>query len=221
MLDKIEKKLLDFYTDGGTAEDFFAARRIKTAKFRKMIRACFYLHCIAALACIVLSIVFGAGFDIVKISVCALTSVIFAFFAVGDLEHVKAISCVIDFAFAAGAFVTAALGTHSTLFIICGVIMCVLGLSMIISAAAAACKRFLENASPFMTRRGNTAQPADDYDDIPDLPEEYRLNLLMAQAQEQQLSPPPPPPPPPISKMRELADQVCEIICGKSDKSES
>lgn len=221
MLEKIEKKLLDFKTAGSTAEDFFAARRARTAKFRKVIRACFYLHCIAALACIVLSIAFSAGFDIVKISVCALTSVIFAFFAVGDLEHVKAISCVIDFAFAAGAFVTAALGTHSTLYIICGIIMCVLGLLMMLSAAAAACKRFLDNASPFMIRRENSTQPADEYDDIPDLPEEYRINLLMAQAQEQQPIPPPSPPPPPISKMRELADQVCEIICGGSDKSES
>ena len=217
MLYKIEKKLLDFYTSGDSAESFFAGRRVKTAKFRRVIRACFYLHCIAAIACIALSALFSAGFDIVKISVCALTAVIFAFFAVGDLDHVKTISCVIDFAFAAGAFITGALGAHRTLYLICGGIMCLLGFSMIVSAVAAACKRFLENAAPY-----RTSIPSEEYDDIPDLPEEYRLNLLTAQEEEpQELIPPPPTPPlPPSSKMRELAGQVYEIICSETEKNE-
>ncbi len=210
---KIKKKLLHFYTSGNVAEDFIAARRKKTAKFRRVIRVCFYLHCITALICIALSIILCAGFDIVKVSVCALASVVFAFFAVGDLEHVKTISCVIDFAFAAGAFVMAAFGEHKTLYLTCGILMSVLGLSMIVSGIAGACKRYLDNVSPYMIRREDYTQLNEEIDDIPDMPDFYDIPDMPENIEEDI-----PPMPPQNSKMRELADQVCEILCGEPPK---
>lgn len=216
MLYKIKKKLLHFYTSGNVAEDFIAARRKKTAKFRRVIRFCFYLHCITALVCIALSIILCAGFDIVKVSVCALASVVFAFFAVGDLEHVKTISYVIDFAFAAGAFVMAALGEHKTLYLTCGILMSVLGLSMIVSGIAGVCKRYLDSVSPYMIRPEDYTRLSDEIDDIPDMPDLYDLYDIpdMPETIEEEI----PPMPPVNSKMHELADQVCEIICGGSNK---
>ncbi len=210
---KIKKKLLHFYTSGNVAEDFIASRRRKNAKFRRVIRACFYLHCIVALVCIALSVILCAGFDIVKISVCALASVVFAFFAVGDLEHVKTISCIIDFAFAAGAFVTSVFGEHKTLYITCGIMMSVLGLSMIVSGIAGACKRYLDSVSPYMIRRDDYTQLNEEIDDIPDMPDFYDIPDMPESIGEDI-----PPMPPPNSKMRELADQVCEIICGEPPK---
>ncbi len=214
MMYKIKKKLLHFYTSGNVAEDFIASRRRKNAKFRRVIRACFYLHCIVALVCIALSVILCAGFDIVKISVCALASVIFAFFAVGDLEHVKTISCIIDFAFAAGAFVTSVFGEHKTLYTTCGIMMSVLGLSMIVSGIAGVCKRYLDSVSPYMIRREDYTQVNEEIDDIPDMPDFYDIPDMPENIEEDDI----PPMPPPNSKMRELADQVCEIICGEPPK---
>lgn len=218
MMYKIKKKLLHFYTSGNVADDFIAARRRKNAKFRRVIRACFYLHCIVALVCITLSIVLCAGFDIVKISVCALASVVFAFFAVGDLEHVKTISCVIDFAFAAGAFVTSVFGEHKTLYITCGILMSMLGLSMILSGIAGACKRYLDSVSPYMIRHDDyTRLNSEEIDDIPDMPDLYDLYDIPDMPEDIEVEDIPPMPPI-NSRMRELADQVCEIICGEPSK---
>ena len=158
MMYKTKKTRLYISASDNAAEDSFAARRAKTAKLRKIIRTCFYLHCIVAVVCIALSIILSAGFDIAKVSVCTITSVVFAFFAVGDLEHVKTISCVINFTFAAGAFITAALGQHKLLFIVCGILMTMLGIAMIISNIAASRKRALDNISPFMLRREKRTQ---------------------------------------------------------------
>lgn len=220
---KTNKTRLYFSASDNAAEDSFAVRRAKTAKLRKIIRTCFYLHCIAAVICIALSIILSAGFDIAKVCVCTITSVVFAFFAVGDLEHVKTISCVIDFTFAAGAFITAALGKHKLLFIVCGSLMTLLGAAMIISNIAASRKRALNNISPFMLRRDKRPQQNNysaypDYDDIPDLPEDYVIETPPAAVIP--VSPPAPPQPKPYEKMRELADKVSEILCADPNQKD-
>lgn len=218
---KNNKKRLYFSTGDNPAEDSFAFRKAKTARLRNVIRTCFYLHCAAAVACIALSVILSAGFDIVKISVCAVTSVVFAFFAVGELEHVKAISCVIDFTFAAGAFISVALGQNKLLFLVSGILMTILGISMIVSAIAAARKRALDNPSAFSQRRDghpqqNSFSAYPDYDDIPDLPEDYvvetPVNVQTA---------PSTPTPRPYENMRKLAAQVSEILCAEPDKNDN
>ena len=104
--------------------------------------------------------------------------------------------------------------------------MTILGASMIVSNIAAARKHALDSISPFMLRREKHTQQNDysaypDYDDIPDMPEDYVIGS--AQTVSEPASPPPPPPPPPppqpYEKMRELADQVREILCEGSDKN--
>ncbi len=65
---RIKKKLIHFYTSGNVAEDFVASRRKKVSVMRKIIRACFYLHCAAALLCIGLSILLGSGLEVVLIT---------------------------------------------------------------------------------------------------------------------------------------------------------
>ena len=228
MMYKTNKTRLRYSAKDNPIEDSYAFRRAKTTKLRKIIRACFYLHCIAAVICIALSIVLSAGFDIVKVCVCTITSVVFAFFAVGDMEHVNVISCVIDFTLAAGAFVSAALGQHKLLFVICGIIMTLLGSSMIVSGIAAKRKRALESTSPLTFRREQrtkqdsySAYP--DYDDIPDMPEDYVIETpLVSMPTPAPTTPPPPPAPPPprpYEKMHELADNVREILCGESNKN--
>ena len=213
MMNKTNKKRQYLSANGSAAEDSFALRKAKTARLRKVIRTCFYLHCIAAVVCIALSIILSAGFDIVKVCVCTITSVVFAFFAVGDLDHVKTISCVIDFTFAAGAFITVALEQNKLLFIICGILMTILGISMIVSGIAASRKRALDNISPFMLRRekrapqNNNYSAYPDYDDIPDLPEDYVIETPAAALSSAPLAPRP------YENMRKLADQVCEILC--------
>lgn len=214
MILKINEKPESNYTSGGTIADLAAARRAKAAKFRAVIRACFYLHCTIALVCIVLSIVFSAGFDIVKISVCALTSVVFAFFAVGDLEHVNAISCVIDFVFAAGGYVLSIFGEHKTLYLICGILMTILAVSTVFSWIAAHLKRNIRT-TPLISRVQRRTARDDDLDDIPDMPDLFDIPDL---PEDLVIEEPPAIPPQPAGKMRELADRVCEIICGGSSK---
>ena len=212
---KTNEKTASFYTSGSTIADLAAARRAKAAKFRAVIRACFYLHCVIALVCIVLSIAFSAGFDIIKISVCALTSVVFAFFAVGDLEHINAFSCVVDFVFAAGGYVLSVFGEHRTLYLICGILMTVLALSTVLSGIAAHLKRNIRTA-PLMTRAERRTAQSDDTDDIPDMPELFDIPDL---PEDLMIGEPPEIPPQPAGKMRELANLVCEIICGETNKN--
>lgn len=225
MMYKTNKMRLQLYKTDNASEDSFASRRARTAKLRNIIRACFYLHCIAALICIALSIILSAGFDIVKVCVCTITSVVFAFFAVGDLEHVKAISCVIDFTFAAGAFITAALGKNKPLFIVCGIFMAILGISMIVSSIAASRKRALDNNPPFMLHRDkqqqNNYSAYPDYDDIPDMPEDYIIESPLVSVPQTPSVPSQPPAPQPYENMHRLADQVREILTGEADKTDT
>ena len=216
---KTNKKRLQLYKNANAPEDSFAFRRARTAKLRNIIRTCFYLHCAAALICIALSIILSAGFDIVKVCVCTVTSVVFAFFAVGDLDHVKTISCVIDFTFAAGAFISAALGTHKLLFIVCGIFMTILGISMIVSAIAASRKRALDNTSPFMLHHEKNSQQNNysaypEYDDIPDMPDDYVIESHPEPTMTQQ-----PPAPQPYENMHRLAEQVRDILTGEADQT--
>ncbi len=188
-----------------------AERRTKIAKLRAVIRACFYLHCALALVCIILSIAFAAGYDIIKVSVCALTSVVFAFFAVGDLEHINIISLVIDFVFAAGGYILSIFGEHKTLFLICRISMTVLVVASILSVIASSRKRALQEAAFSMLRREKRSpqprQQEEEFDDIPDMPEDLIIEEPLPEI-----------PPQPVGKMRELADRVCEILCGEQNK---
>ena len=142
MIHKIKKKLIHFYTNGNIAEDFVASRRTKVNRLRGWIRACFYLHCAAALLCIGLSVLLGAGSAVIYITVCALISAWFALFAVGDLMATKVMSPVLDFIFAGGAIVAGLFIEPKLPYFICGGIMILVGLAAIGAAIVGVIKRF-------------------------------------------------------------------------------
>lgn len=198
MIHKIKKKLIHFYTHGNIAEDFVASRRVKVNKFRKLIRACFYLHCAAALLCIVLSILLGAGSTVIYIAVCALLAAWFALFAVGDLLIMKIISPILDFVLATAAFVASGFVEPKSPLILSGIIMILSGIAAGGAVLVSLCKQFLEEYPPRLVRREDYTLLPSFGEDAPESPE-----------QEDEL----PPLPPLTSEMRELSKQLREILC--------
>lgn len=195
---KIKKKLIHFYTSGNIAEDFVASRRKKVSALRKIIRACFYLHCAAALLCIGLSILFGSGFEVVAITVCVVAAAWVALFAVGDVRTVKLLLIAVDLALAAAGFVAGAV-TVRGVFFGCGAVMVLVTLTAACSYFAARCKDYLEGYSPLLIRR-------DDYTLLPNFAPESEDILPTLDGEEI------PPLPPLTSEMRELARQLNGIL---------
>ena len=213
----IKNKLLHFYTDGSIYEDFAESRAKKTAKFRRIIRACFYAHCAAAVICIVAAAVMHAGLGTVAVAVCEVILATMAFLAVGDMTLMKTLLYCGDIVFAAAMFVTGAMSENKTPFYIAGAVSVVVALIALAAFFAALCKMFLEGFSPLAIRREHyTLLPNFSYDvpdDIPDMPDTFEKGddskIVL---------------PPPRSEFQELADKVKEIFHapkkdGSSDKS--
>lgn len=204
----IEKKLLHFYTDGSIYEDFSESRAKKTAKLRRIIRACFYAHCAAAIICIVLAAVLRAGMGTVAVAVCEVVLASLAFLSVGDMTLMKTLLCCGDIVFAAAMFVTGIVNGNKAPFFIAGAVSAVTVLIALGAFFAALCKVFLEEFSPLSLRREHyTLLPnfsSDEPDDIPDMPDEPAIVL-----------------PPPRSEYQKLADKLKEILCApKEEKKE-
>lgn len=195
---KIKKKLIHFYTSGNIAEDFVASRRKKVSMLRKIIRACFYLHCAAALLCIGLSILLGSAFEVVAITICTVAAAWVALFAVGDVRTIKLLLIAADLALAAAGFTVGALTRHGVFFG-CGAVMVIVMLAAAFSYLAARCKDFLEGYSPRLIRR-------DDYTLLPNFAPESED--ILPSLDDEEL----PPLPPLTSEMRELARQLSDIL---------
>lgn len=201
---KIKKKLIHFYTSGNIAEDFVASRRKKVSVLRKIIRACFYLHCGAALLCIGLSLLLGRGFEVVAVTACSVIAAWAALFAVGGARMIKLLLIAVDLAFAAAGFAVGAL-TGRAVFFCCGAVMLFAMLSAAASYCAARCKEFLENYSPRFVRR-------DDYTLLPNSAPETENVLSVSDDEEI------PPLPPLTSEMRELGRQLGDILNAETEK---
>ena len=195
---KIKKKLIHFYTSGNIAEDFVASRRKKVSVLRKIIRACFYLHCAAALLCIGLSILLASGFEVVAITIFTVAAAWVALFAVGDVRMIKLLLIVTDLVLASAGFTVGTL-TEKMVFSICGAVMVIAMLASAISYFAARCKDYLESVSPRLIRR-------DDYTLLPNFAPESEDILPSLDNEEL------PPLPPLTSEMRELARQLSDIL---------
>lgn len=198
----IEKKLLHFYTDGSIYEDFSESRAKKTAVLRRIIRACFYAHCAAAIICIVLAAVLRAGLGTIAVAVCEVVLAALAFLAVGDMTLMKTLLYCGDIVFAAAMFVTGALNENKTPFFIVGAASVVAALIALVAFFAALCKIFLDSFSPLSLRREHytllpnlSSDVPDDIPDIPDMPDEPMIIL-----------------PPPRSEFQELADKLKDIL---------
>lgn len=232
----IEKKLLHFFTSGDIQTDFAAARKKKTAKLRRLIRACFYVHFAAAVICITLAAVLRAGTaGIVAVSLCEVVLLLLAFLAVGDMTLIKTLLCCGDTAFAAAMFVTGALipeGSKTPFFAI-GAVMIIVTLCAFGAYYAAMCREFLEKFSPLAIRKEhytllpqlakevetkNIGEADDDDFEEPsekfsdnssaDTPEEYKM------PEEEKK---PAPPAPPKTEIQILADRLREILCAPKD----
>lgn len=205
MINKIKKNLIHFTTHGNITEDFVASRREKVCKLRKVIRACFYVHCVAALLCFAISFALGSGGATIIITSAELLLAWLSFFAAGKKTPVKAVLFTLDFVFGAGLITWAALHTPGTVFFICGGIVIAAGLFGVASYVAALCKQFLTEFQPRNIRRTDYTLYSDFHSDlIPEQPlekEEEEIPSL----------------PPLTSEMRLLANKLKEIICG-SDK---
>lgn len=202
---RIKKKLIHFYTSGNIAEDFVASRRKKVSAMRKIIRACFYLHCAAALLCIGLSILLGSGLEVVLITLFTVGAAWLSLFAVGDTRTMKAVLIAADLALAAAGFAVGAFVEHKAAFISCGVIMLLAGIAAAISFFTSVCKDYLEGYSPRLIRR-------DDYTLLHNFAPETIEQMIPARDEEL------PPLPPLTSEMRELAKQLKDILCTIPEK---
>ncbi|MBD5129404.1 MAG: hypothetical protein HDT43_05720 [Ruminococcaceae bacterium] len=202
---RIKKKLIHFYTSGNIAEDFVASRRKKVSAMRKIIRACFYLHCAAALLCIGLSILLGSGLEVVIITLLTVAAAWLALFAVGDSRTIKAVLIAADLALAAAGIAVGVLFEHKAAFICCGAIMLLAGIAAAVSFFTSICKDYLESVSPRLIRR-------DDYTLLHSFAPETGEQIILSRNEEL------PPLPPLTSEMRELAKQLKDILCTVPEK---
>lgn len=202
---KIKKKLIHFYTTGNVAEDFVSSRRKKVSAFRRIIRACFYLHCAAALLCIGLSVLFGTGLEVVAITVFTVMAAWLALFAVGDSRVMKLALIAADAVLAAAGFVIGSLAEHKAAFFGGGAVMTIAALAAVVSYFMARCKEYLEGCSPRLIRR-------DDYTLLGNFAPETDEIILSRAGDEL------PPLPPLTSEMRELAKQLKDILCAEPEK---
>ncbi|MDE6727610.1 MAG: hypothetical protein K2J80_06685 [Oscillospiraceae bacterium] len=196
----IEKKLLHFFTGGDIFADFSEARARKVAVLRRVVRICFYVHCAAAVLCIVLAAMLGAGLGTIVVAGCELIITGLAFLSVGDMLLMKVLLCGGDIALAAAMFVTGALSANTMPFTVVGGISAGAVLCAVAALIAALLREYLENYSPLALRREHYTLlrnlSYDPIDDTPDLPEEPIIVL-----------------PPPKTEIQELADKLKEILC--------
>lgn len=202
---KLKKKLIHFYTTGNIAEDFVSSRRRKVAVARRIIRGCFYLHCAAALLCIGLSILFGSGLEVVLITLFTVSAAWVALFAVGDAAYMKLALIAADVLLAAAGYVTGAHVAHKAAFYSCAAVMTIAAPAAVASYVASLCKSYLESYSPRLVRR-------DDYTLLHTFAPE--TDEIIPVRTDVEL----PPLPPLTSEMRELANQLREVLCAVPEK---
>lgn len=198
---KTKKKLIHFYSSGAVAEDFAASKRRKLAKFRKIIRACFYVQLGVCVICAATGFISGFS-GAVPVAVCAGILPVAAFFAAGGTTAVKILSCVLDF-LAAAAGIIACVLTREPVYAVCGGIMLLGFAAACVSLRYWFCKEFLAGYSARLIKR-----------------EDY--TLLRALSVEQPSDAPlienftgdeePPKLPRLTSEMRELANRLSDIL---------
>lgn len=203
-----KNKLLHFYTTGSIYDDFAKSRAQKTAKLRRIIRICFYVHCTAAILCIALAAALHAGLGIIAIAFSEAVLAALAFLAVGDMTLMKTMLYCGDILFAASMFIAGALNETKAPFFVTGAVSVVTALVALGAFFAAMCKLFLDGFSPLAIRREHyTLLPnfstdvpevipvSDVEQDAPDHAEEPESAL-----------------PPPRSEFQLLADKVRVIL---------
>ena len=193
-----KNKLLHFYTDGGNIpEDFSESRSKKTAKFRRVIRVCFYAHCAAAVICIALAAILRAGWGIAAVAVCEVILTTLAFLAVGDMTLMKTLLYCGDLAFAAAMFVTGVISGNGAPFFAVGAVSVVVAVIAVVAYFSAQYKAFLDGFSPLAIRREH-------YTLLPNFSYDVPVEPPADKSKEKAL--------PPKSEFQLLADKLKEVF---------
>lgn len=207
MKKSIERKLLHFYTCGSIYEDFSAARLKRTAKLRRIIRVCFYLHLAGAITAIAAAVFLNAGLGIIGIAAGEVVLVGLAFMSVGDLTIVKTLLYCGDIVFAAVMIAAGVFLPNKSPFFVTGGISILMAVMALGAFFAAAYKSFLEGFSPLQLKRENYTLIPNfgnvEYDDLFEPSEETVIIV-----------------PPERSEFQELSYKLREILCPKKEKSE-
>lgn len=106
MFDNYKKSLLHFETDGkNIMHDFVSSRLKKAAGMRRVIHACFYVQCVAAITSIIVGLVFAPEvFSKVFATMAGISVILVAFFALGGHSGEKTASYVLDMVYAVTSF---------------------------------------------------------------------------------------------------------------------
>lgn len=196
IINKIRKKLIHFYTDGNINADFAASKRKKSAILRRIIQVCFYLHCAAAIVCIILALAGNAGVLTVPVAIGTIVAATVSFFAAGGTALHRTVLYVIDLVCGAGSFVIGSV-CNTPIFFGIGVVMLIAGFSALASFLAGAARDYLESYSPKLIRR-----------------EDYTLIRNPEKESEENAETETPPIPPLTDEMQELAKQVRDVLHG-------
>ena len=198
---KTKKKLVHFYTTGAVAEDFAASKKRKLAKFRKIIRACFYVQLGICVICAAVGFITGFS-GAVPVAICTGILMAAAFFAAGGTTAVKTLSCILNFLVAA-AGITACILTREPAYGVCGGIMLIGFAAACVSLWCWFCKEFLASYSARLIKREDYTIMRTFADEQPsDAP---IIENFMRDEE-------PPKLPQLTSEMRELANRLSDIL---------
>ena len=198
---KTKKKLIHFYSTGAVAEDFAASKKRKLAKFRKIIRACFYVQLAVCVICAAVGFISGFS-GAVPVAICTGILMIAAFFAVGGTTAVKTLSCILNFLVTAAGIIACIL-TREPAYGVCGGIMLLGFAAACVSLWCWYCKQFLAGYSARLIKR-------EDYTILRTLADEQPSDAPLIEnftGDEE-----PPELPQLTSEMRELANRLSDIL---------
>lgn len=203
MLDGIKKRLIHFETDGKSiVSDFVSARQRRAGALRRVIHACFYIQCAAALVCVVCGFAMGGAVTGIILTVGAVASAGAALMAVTGDFAVRTISYILDMVYSVICFI---LG--GTLFTLCGI-------SMLVSAAAALCGFAAGYFREYLLQ----------FPPVKLTPEDYTLTGGAVDTAAEAVSQPEFPPetePQPKSELMLVAERVSQIMNTPHEKQEN
>lgn len=141
MLDGIKKRLIHFESDGkSVVSDFVSARQRRAGALRRVVHACFYIQCSAAVVCVVCGFAMGGVFTGLALTIGAAATVAAALMAVAGESEIRAVSCALNAVYALICFIVSGNGA---VFVICGFSMLAAAIAAGIGIAAGYFKDWL------------------------------------------------------------------------------
>lgn len=121
MLDGIKKRLIHFESDGkSVVSDFVSARQRRAGALRRVVHACFYIQCAAALVCVVCGFAMGGAFTGLALTIGAAAAAAAALMSVAGESVIRAVSCALNVVY---ALICLIVSGNGTVFVICGLAM--------------------------------------------------------------------------------------------------